>query len=68
MKPRMKENLMKALFFIVFFIVLILQSIFTNAQSARKTEYKGLDVNFGTRSFINKQMQVNVGITFGVHR
>lgn len=51
MSTRMTENMIKALFFIVVFTVLLLQSVFTNAQTVRNSDYKGFDVRFGTRSF-----------------
>lgn len=51
MTTRMKENIMKALFIIIIMIVLIFQSVFSQAQSPVKSIYKGFEVNFGTRSF-----------------
>jgi hypothetical protein len=51
MSTRMIENLIKAFFFTAVFIVLLLQSVFSSAQTAPRSEYKGLDVRFGSRSF-----------------
>lgn len=41
----MNDNLMKALFFIVIFVVLIFQSIFASPPTAEKISGKDLDVS-----------------------
>jgi len=53
MTTRIHDNLIKGIFFIILFIVLMLQSIFGNAQNFpldSQKPYKGMVVGFGTRS------------------
>lgn len=52
MTNRMRTNLMKIVFLIMTFLVLIFQSILSNAQPTENTDYRGLDVKFETRSFL----------------
>ncbi|MEX1240297.1 MAG: hypothetical protein WEB30_11290 [Cyclobacteriaceae bacterium] len=43
MTPRMNDNLVKAFFFVAIFVVLIFQSMFTNAEPAKTTPFRFVD-------------------------
>jgi hypothetical protein len=43
MPPRMNDNLVKAFFFVVIFVVLKFQSLFTNAEPVKNTPFRLVD-------------------------